>query len=151
MPEVIVSETLDCPIAKAWELVTDIESYPEKMNSVRSVVVREKNSDNWISDWVVELKESEMRWTEKETYYPSEHLIEFNQIDGDLESFTGSWKLTDQGLEKTLVTLTVNFSIGIPALEDMLNLVASDAIRENSEMMLKTLKLHDGPRKGAGC
>lgn len=149
MPEVIVRETLDCPIAKAWDIVTDIESYPEKMNSVRSVIVREKSDDTWISDWIVELKESEMRWTEKEIYFPSEHLIEFSQIDGDLESFHGTWKLTGQGLEQTLVTLTVNFSIGIPALEEMLNPVASDAIRENSEMMLKTLKRHQEPLKGS--
>jgi hypothetical protein len=38
------------------------------------------------------------------------------------------------------VTLNVDFDIGIPLLADMLNPVASAALRENSQQMLAALE-----------
>ena len=49
------------------------------------------------------------------------------------------------------MSLHVDFDIGIPLLSDLLNPVASDALRENAAQMLRALERRLGVAQDAGA
>lgn len=142
MPEIIVKERIEEPIAKVWELVKNIEDYPKFMKPVRAVKVLSRRGDVTDAEWEVELKGSLLCWSERETCFPDDHRIEFAQIEGDLEKFEGYWDLKAVSPRATEVELRVDFEIGIPMLRDMLNPVAEKALRENAITMLRSFHSH---------
>lgn len=139
MPTIEVHELLQAPIEKVWELVRDVEGYPQRMETVRDIEVLE-SGENWkLVAWEAELKGSILKWVEREEQDPEAYRLSYRQVDGDLERFDGYWQLTSQGSEVTEAVLVVHFDIGIPMLKDMLEPVAERAIRDNSSRMLTSL------------
>jgi len=140
MPQVDVKLPIQAPIDEVWRAVKDIESYPTYMDNVKDVRVEaEQMHGERVSTWSVLLKGSVLEWTERERVDDAAYRIEFDQIDGDLDVFTGHWQLTEiaDGVEAVLL---VDFEIGIPLLADMLNPVAARALHDNSEQMLLEIR-----------
>jgi ribosome-associated toxin RatA of RatAB toxin-antitoxin module len=138
MPHVEVELTIAAPPKAIWATVIDVESYPESMADVRSVeIVAETGPGTRTAAWSVHLKGSVLEWTEEERLDHDAMRVNFQQVSGDLAEFSGYWNVrsADDG-RSSIVTLNVDFDIGIPLLADMLNPVAAAALRENSEQML---------------
>lgn len=140
MESVRVEMEIKAPIDEVWKLVEDVERYPDYMESVRSVSVKDEQlPSHRLIAWSVLLKGSVLEWVEEETILPNQYRIEFTQVDGDLEKFEGYWQLTAaRGF--TQVELRVDFEIGIPLLAEMLNPVAARALVDNSRSMLSALQ-----------
>lgn len=145
MPSVEVRETLHCDVATAWQQVIDVEAYPAKMTSVKQVKVLERSDLELTSEWVVTLKDSEMRWVEKEMQKPAQYRVNFYQLSGDLAMFNGYWQLHPISESETTAILLINFEIGIPALDDILNPIAIEALTDNSRRMLQSLNYASMP------
>ncbi|QOK94283.1 polyketide cyclase/dehydrase (plasmid) [Ralstonia pseudosolanacearum] len=143
MPLIVVKEVIEAPILKVWDLVKKIENYPKFMKPVHELKILSRDGDITDAEWEVELKGSILRWSERDICYPSEHRIEFAQIEGDLEKFEGNWNLKKISEHVTEVELQVNFEIGIPMLRDMLNPVAEKALRDNAITMLRSFQSHE--------
>ncbi len=139
MPTIQVHELLQAPIEKVWNLVCDVEAYPQRMEPVRGIEVLESGPNHKVAAWEVELKGSILKWVEREEQDPGNHRLTYRQVEGDLERFDGYWQLRSHGPEVTEAVLLVNFEIGIPMLKDMLEPVAERAIRDNSSRMLLSL------------
>lgn len=139
MPTIIVEEIISATIEDAWNRICDVERYPEYMEPVLSVKILEEGKDYNVSEWEVLLKGSVLKWSEKEVRNHDEYKITYSQIDGDLEVFSGFWKLEKIDDYTTKASLETTFEIGIPALRDMLNPVASKALKENATNMLASL------------
>ncbi len=139
MPTVEVKKTVKAPFAEVWNAVCDIEAYPKFMANVRSVQITHTNGNERTSTWSTILKGSILEWTEREVLDQSTGTIQFNQLDGDLDLFDGHWSVVDRA-KSVEVSLSIEFEIGIPLLADMLNPVASRALRENSETMLREIE-----------
>jgi ribosome-associated toxin RatA of RatAB toxin-antitoxin module len=137
MPEVALELDIQAPAAKVWQVVTDIERYPDSMDSVRWVKIID-GTDPLArrSGWSVLLKGSILEWEELERLDPDRMVMEFHQVSGDMETFDGEWRVTPLSAERTRVTLHITFEIGIPLLADMLNPVAQRSLRDNSREML---------------
>jgi ribosome-associated toxin RatA of RatAB toxin-antitoxin module len=144
MPLVEVTERVDAPIARVWEVVNDIESYPEMMEPVISIEVLDDGPDYRVARWEIELKGCVMGWVERESVSSEQYRIDFQQAkgEGDLEEFDGYWQLSQLSESSTSVTLSVHFEIGMPMLSEMLDPVAEQAIRDNSRSMLTALASH---------
>ncbi|UCM90115.1 type II toxin-antitoxin system RatA family toxin [Streptomyces marincola] len=141
MPRVEVDLPITVPPDAAWAAVVDVESYPACMTSVETVtVVARPDERHRTTAWSVRLEGSVLRWTEDEVIDPGARRFDFHQVSGDLGAFAGHWgvrALPDGG---SLVSLHVDFDIGIPLLADMLNPVAADALRDNAAQMLDALR-----------
>ncbi|MFI9271284.1 type II toxin-antitoxin system RatA family toxin [Kitasatospora sp. NPDC052896] len=152
MPCVEVDLRIAAPPEAAWAAVVDVESYPECMESVDSVVLTEQIDElRRTTAWSVRLKGSVLRWSEAEVLDPVARRFDFRQVSGDLGEFVGHWAVSPAPGGST-VSLHVEFDIGIPLLAEMLNPVAADALRENAAQMLSALeqRLTAGrPRSGA--
>jgi|SRR3954447_10873864 len=138
MPNVELDIEIRAPIARVWDAVVDVERYPDTMANVRWVEIREVESPELRrTAWSVTLKGSILEWEEREHLDHDRHVVEFHQLKGDMEVFTGSWVLEERAPDLTHVRLDTEFEIGIPLLADMLNPVAQRALRENSAEMLR--------------
>jgi ribosome-associated toxin RatA of RatAB toxin-antitoxin module len=141
MPHVAVELSIAAPPEAIWAAVIDVESYPDSMENVRSVqIVRETGPSTRTTAWSVHLKGSVLEWTEEERIDNDALRVSFQQVSGDFADFSGYWKVRSADAGRTsVVTLNVDFEIGIPLLADMLNPVAAAALRENSQQMLAAL------------
>lgn len=136
MPRVDVKVVIKAPVEAVWAAVKDVESYPTYMDNVQDVRVdADEPGSERVSTWSVLLKGSLLEWTERERVDDGAHRIEFDQLDGDLDVFTGFWQLTPTG-DGVEAVLAVDFEIGLPLLAEMLNPVAANALHDNSEQML---------------
>ncbi|MEU1409581.1 SRPBCC family protein [Streptomyces sp. NPDC005728] len=141
MPRVHVELSVDAPVDACWDAVTDVESFAEAMDDVNSVKILEQSSpDRRQTAWSVQLKGSVLEWVESESIDHASRRFEFHQVQGDLACFAGLWTVCTADSGTSLITLDVEFDIGIPLLEDMLNPVATRALRDNSAQMLAALE-----------
>jgi ribosome-associated toxin RatA of RatAB toxin-antitoxin module len=141
MPRVDVDLSIKVPPDTAWAAVVDVESYPDCMESVDSVVVTQQTDDlHRTTAWSVRLKGSLLHWTEAEVIDPEGRRFSFDQVSGDLGRFVGHWAVRPAPDGGSTVSLHVDFDIGIPLLAEMLNPVAADALRENAAQMLAALE-----------
>jgi hypothetical protein len=124
--------------AEVWPTLISFERYPEWMEDVILVEVLSRGSDFMVTSWEVLLNGSRFTWTERDILKePS--LIEFEQIDGDLEVWRGRWELINRG-ENLWAELRVEFDIGIPSLAEILDPIGKRAIRANSQQMLDAVR-----------
>ncbi|MFF3766288.1 type II toxin-antitoxin system RatA family toxin [Streptomyces sp. NPDC001922] len=141
MPRVDVELPIAAPPEHTWQAVVDVEAYPACMDSVQSVtVVESSGEDRRTTAWSVHLKGSVLEWVESEQLDHAARRFDFHQVSGDLAHFVGHWAVRPGEDGGSLVSLTVEFEIGIPLLAEMLNPVAATALRENAEQMLQALE-----------
>lgn len=136
----VVTSSVDIPdiaIEDVWDVICDFEQHPEYMADVVEVRYLERSSETALSSWRVLLNGSELTWDEKDVFTPP-HRIDFEQTEGDLEVFSGSWTLDviETGVR---VTLKIDFDLGIPSLAAVLDPVGIQAIRSNSISMLTAI------------
>src|ERR1043166_7404089 len=115
---------------ETYDLLVDFRSYPQYMASVRKVELLEDSGVHCVSSWEVEFRDGLLRWTERDTFLRERLRIEFAQIEGDLEAFSGSWEVT-RAQEGSIVTFSSVFDLGIPSLAAFLEPVAQAALEEN--------------------
>jgi ribosome-associated toxin RatA of RatAB toxin-antitoxin module len=124
-------------IEYVWNIVCDFEHHPEYMADVLEIRYLERSPDKALSSWRVLLNGSELTWEEMDFFRPP-HRIDFDQTEGDLEVFRGSWTLEPNGTGVT-VMLEIEFDLGIPSLAAVLDPVGIQAIHSNSRSMLTAI------------
>ena len=145
MPVVVVTEKLVVPAEQAWQAVVAVENYPERMDSVRRIECLERaigadGVEIALIGWEIELDGSVLRWVEREHRDPAARRLTVEQVSGDLEIFRGSWTVAGTPDDGSEVTLSVEFEIGMALLRDVLDGFATEAIRNNSTAMLRSLE-----------
>jgi ribosome-associated toxin RatA of RatAB toxin-antitoxin module len=125
-------------IQRVWEIVCDFERYPEMMDDVLEVEYMERHDHASVSSWKILLNGSEMMWVERDVYTPNKEIV-FDQIEGDLEIYRGKWVLEEEE-NAVIVSLIIEFEIGIPSLKEMLDPIGIRAVKSNSGQMLESIK-----------
>ena len=69
-------------------------------------------------------------------------IISFDQVDGDFETFRGTWKVQASG-SGSAVSFRADFDLGITSLRSIIDPIAERSLRQNIEMILVRL-LGDG-------
>ncbi len=135
MPVVEVKETIPAPIASVFEVVSDMESYPKFMKTIKAIRILERGDGYTVSDWEARLQGARFHWVEKDLFDPEHYRITYDQTSGDLRVFRGYWQLEEVS-DGTQVTLVTEFEFGVPMLSSLLNPVAKVAIKDNAKSML---------------
>lgn len=124
--------------SEAYERLADFPSYPLHAASVQRVTIDEQG-DGWlVSTWEATLRNGLMRWTERDLFLREMGRIEFDQIEGDLDVFSGSWTVT-AAEGGTRVKFVLTFDLGLPSLSGFLEPVAAQAIDENMRTLMRGL------------
>lgn len=124
-------------IDDVWDTVCEFELYPRYMADVVEIRFLERTEHEGLSSWRVLLNGSELTWDEKD-YFTPPHRVDFEQTDGDLEVFRGSWTLEESG-DVVTVTLEIEFDLGIPSLAAVLDPIGVQAIHSNARSMLTAI------------
>lgn len=124
--------------AEVYAIISDFSGYPEHSEAVRSVAYKEADAGRSVSAWEVNFREGILRWTEEDIFDVEAHTIRFCQIEGDVDYFAGRWSVrpTPQGC---LVCFECDFDMGIPGMNDILEPIAEQALRENAKSILEGL------------
>jgi ribosome-associated toxin RatA of RatAB toxin-antitoxin module len=118
-------------IESAFDALSDFSAYAGKCPAVRSVVVENvENSLATRSTWEVNFQNGILKWSEHDVFDRERHEIRFKQISGDMDHFSGSWRVTGDQFNSEIVFRS-QFDLGIPMLADMLDPIAETTIREN--------------------
>ena len=140
MPYVESRIAIAAPARAVYELAKDQERFPEFMPDVETVKVLERHPDRVISRWKTLVEEAPIEWTEEDRFDDGGLRIDYALLEGDLDTFEGAWTFEERdGL--THVLLTVEYDFGVPTLAELIGPTLQKKVLENSEMMLKALKV----------
>jgi ribosome-associated toxin RatA of RatAB toxin-antitoxin module len=134
--EVTLTAIVAQDAASVYAALADFGSYPKHMSSVRKVELLSRSGLSCTSAWEVEFRKGLLRWTEKDDFDPDLRRIEFAQIEGDLETFSGVWDVSPLDVGSSLVSFSAVFDLGIPSLAAFLEPIAQNAIEENISRVL---------------
>ncbi|MEI5524965.1 SRPBCC family protein [Streptomyces brasiliscabiei] len=112
-----------------YDRVKEFARYPDLAPVVRSVTVHEISEAEETSDWEVYFRNGILRWTESDHLDRQNLTITFTQLDGDFETFAGTWRITAAPGE-VRVGFGAEFDFGIPSLAGILDPVAERVIKE---------------------
>jgi coenzyme Q-binding protein COQ10 len=129
----------EAPAKAVYELAKDMESYPDFMPDVESVIVVSREGNTTITEWETSVDGTPILWTEKDIFDDETLTIDYQLIEGDLDQFEGRWTFT-QNEQHCTVTLTVEYDFGIPELTKLIGPTLETKVGENSSMMLEGLK-----------
>jgi ribosome-associated toxin RatA of RatAB toxin-antitoxin module len=114
---------------EVFPLLSDLKTYPSCVEAVHSITVEEQDG-RFVSTWEVDFHGGIMRWKEEDVFLPEENTFQFRQIEGDLDAFSGEWRITDED-GGCRVDFWADFDLGIPGLSETLEPIAEAALREN--------------------
>lgn len=118
--------------------LSDFPRYADYTDAVREVRVERAEGKTLTSFWSVNFRNGVLCWTERDEIVPERGLIGFEQIDGDFDRFTGSWRVTqdDDGVR---VVFAAEFDLGMPSLGEIVDPIAERALDENVRIILRGL------------
>ncbi|MGH3655931.1 MAG: type II toxin-antitoxin system RatA family toxin [Micromonosporaceae bacterium] len=121
---------------EVFDTVADFVRYPDLVDAVRSVSVEPTDTDGvLLSHWEVYFRNGILRWSESDRLDPGGLRIDFDQTDGDFDTFRGDWQLRQAGAD-TEVVFHAEFDFGVPSLASIIDPVAVRVLTENMELIL---------------
>jgi ribosome-associated toxin RatA of RatAB toxin-antitoxin module len=104
---------IQAPIDRVWEVVADIESWPEWQATITEIDVEERDAANRpaLCEVVFDAKVQTIR-TVQRVHYESPHRLAFTQERGSLKDLAGSWRLEDLGDGRTRATYALDVEPG---------------------------------------
>lgn len=133
--ETIVSEG---DAASVFARISDFSRYAEHTDAVREVRVEWSDPHASISAWSVNFRNGVLCWRERDIIDPTRCRIEFEQVDGDFDRFTGTWQITQAGSDVTVI-FTADFDLGMPSLAAIIDPIAQRTLRDNIQSILRGL------------
>jgi ribosome-associated toxin RatA of RatAB toxin-antitoxin module len=138
MRTVRLRATVGIDHSAAYERLAAFTDYPKHAEAVRSVEVSDLTESSCVSRWAFAFRGGVLRWTEADTFDRAAGRIDFDQLDGDLDVFTGYWQVSrlPGGAE---IVFDLLFDLGLPTLAEFLEPVASNATIENMTNLITGL------------
>jgi ribosome-associated toxin RatA of RatAB toxin-antitoxin module len=120
------STEIQSPIDHVWEVVADVESWPEWQATITEIDVEERDAANRpaVCEVVFDAKVQTIR-TVQRLHYESPHLVSFTQERGSLKALAGSWRLEDLGAGGTRATYSLDVEPG-----GMLGMLITGSVEE---------------------
>ena len=116
--------------ADVFDEVFRFECYPDLAPHVQSTTVHEPYpGPAGSSSWELHFRSGLLRWTEREHFDRHELRMAFEQTEGDFDTFSGSWSLSQNGAD-TVLRFEAEFDFGIASLEGILDPIAERVIKE---------------------
>jgi coenzyme Q-binding protein COQ10 len=124
--------------SEVWNILRDIENYPQIMPNVRSVKFVDAPSGGTESEWRVRFSGNEFRWRERDDIDDDALRLSFSQIEGDLAEWKGEVRVLEAPFVEAVYK--VEFDLGIPVLSALLHPLGVRAVRESCEQMMASVE-----------
>lgn len=126
--------------AKRWQvlrLLTAVEHYSSYLPEIKECKVLSRTRTEAVTSWKVEMEGIPISWKEEAFFDYRNFSIRFKAISGDLQEFSGIWKLHEHPLGGTEIFLESVLKIGIPILEQAMGGVLADKVLKYFERLLR--------------
>lgn len=147
MPLYRESKTLPYPIAFVFDLISDIEKYPEFLPWISDLKILEKSNNHLISDMFIQYKGFD---TILKTRVDIEPLRSLNivQEEGMLKHLTCQWQLEETEKNSTNVHFLIDFkpkstlfSLAVSAVFDMVSKKVLQEFEARAKSLYETSKI----------
>ena len=138
--------TVNAPREKVFEMARRVEDYPAFMPDVEEVEVLERDDSKgtarvrWVGKVEVGSISRKVRWIEEEIWNPKELKGEFRLIEGDYKYYGGNWEFEQTSDGKTVLTLNIDFDLGLPLVGPLINKLLDKLMLSNCQGMLEAIK-----------
>lgn len=143
MAQVESSIQIDGPIEAVYALARNIESFPEFMPDLKSVLVIERSDDGSriVSEWVGIVKEfkTTVKWTEEDIWDDDARTCTFSLVKGDYSKYSGKWTFVDLG-GRTRFDSSIEVEYDVPLVGALIKGLIAKKMKENVENMLAAIK-----------
>lgn len=125
---------------KIYETFVDCEKFVNWAENVVSVNIVERKENSVIVDWKTEVDGRKISWTEEDFPMPDKDRLEWTGIKGDLKKMDGFWQVEDNGDGTNILTLMVDFDLGIPMISALLHPILAKKVHLNNKQLLEGIK-----------
>ena len=108
MPSIRQQRDLPYSAEAMFDLVADVESYPQFLPWVTAIRVRKRTASELLVDMVVGFKGITERFTSRVALKPFE-TIEVTYVDGPLRELNNSWRFLARGAHACTIAFAVDF------------------------------------------
>ncbi|MEU5974728.1 aromatase/cyclase [Streptomyces sp. NPDC047315] len=104
--------TAQAPQSVVWEVLTDIENYPNLFGATKSAVVTERGEGYEIARLEVDVSGQLQAWTTRRDLNPELGVVAYRQLETAplVEHMSGEWRALPYGPDRTQVVLTHDFA-----------------------------------------
>ena len=124
----------------AWKLITDFSRYPGFIGNIDEVKILEINDNESKSEWFVTIDGAPLRWIERDLYDKENFNLRFESIEGDFDTINGNWRIENYNHRGIKISFEVDYSLGIPVIEEVLGPVLKQKMKGNIDSMIKSVK-----------
>lgn len=145
MPRIEVSKTIAAAKKEVYEIIKNMERFPEFMSDVKQVKVIKKQDDKIVTEWKADIDGVPLEWIEEDIFNDKEMSCAFKAIEGDY-GYKGRWKLEEANNGKTEVSVMAEFDWEVPHFEKFIGHILEKKARSSLRSMLSaiTKKLSNG-------
>ncbi|WP_106396558.1 type II toxin-antitoxin system RatA family toxin [Actinocorallia populi] len=118
--------------------VSAFEAFTEHTDVIRRLEVKRDADGRQTSFWEVRFYEGIMRWTQLDAPGPGSRSLAFEQLEGDLDSFHGSWRV-EPAAAGSLVVFESAFDLGMPSVAELLDPIAIEAFENTMTAIMRGL------------
>jgi ribosome-associated toxin RatA of RatAB toxin-antitoxin module len=126
----------------AWRTLSDFSGFPGLIGSVDKVTILDRTDDVGKSEWFITVENAPLRWIQIDRFDRKNYEISFESIDGDFETIQGFWKVEDFNNEGIKLRYCVDYSLGIPVIEEVVGDVLKGKMKSTIDCMLIAIKDH---------
>ena len=137
--EIAMSRQLKQSSVKAFQVVEDLERFPEFMPNVNSLTLLEVDGNRKVAAWDIMIDDAPLSWIEEGIYDKQNLIVHFRSLEGVFDRFDGYWQVTPEG-EDSRVTFELIYEIGLPEIEEIVGPILRDRLIENAESMLEAIE-----------
>ena len=145
MPHIENNVVVNAPLDKVFALARDVESFPQFMPDVESLVVSERSPDGLrtVTDWVGVASDFKLkvRWTEEDIWDEAAHTCRFTQLKGDYTAYGGLWTFVADAPEVTRFQSEIDYELDIPLIGPLLKAMVARIMRDNTQKILDAIKV----------
>jgi ribosome-associated toxin RatA of RatAB toxin-antitoxin module len=144
MPRIEQSLQINAPIARVYRVARDVEAFPEFMDDLQSLTVRERSPDGTrtVTDWVGLIHEFKMtvKWTQEDLWSDAAYRDDFRMLQGDMDSMAGYWQFTAEGDRQTRFDSVVEYEFNVPLIGPMVKSLIKKKMMDNLQSTMDAIK-----------
>lgn len=124
---------------EVYQLLKDVEQFPQFMSKVKKVEVVGRSGNKEISNWQIDLEGTDLIWRQESIYDDENMRIRFRIVEGDFDVYTGVWTLFSL-LTGTEVRLSLTVDWGVHSLHKYVGAALEQKTQEIVRNMLEGIR-----------
>jgi len=133
------SALLEYPAEYIYDLVNDIEAYPEFLKDCKSARIIEHEDDFMVAELILKKAGLELAFTTRNTLEAGEK-ISLSLVEGPFKNFSGYWEFTSLGADASRVSITLDFEIKNSLASRLLGKLLESVVNELIDSFSKRAK-----------